>query len=145
MLASSEPSLAADKLFPIPVSRALDRAIAAGDPGSIGQLVGGNPMIGPEIVVIAVTRRPELTDRIAAAAADNAPELAPQLAGAAAVANPAAAAGIAAAVWVRVPAARDRVADAVVGSLPPSDRMVAAARVHAAIDAVVLPSLDDPR
>jgi hypothetical protein len=145
VLACSAAAQGADKLFPVPVARALDRASAAGDPASIGQLVGGNPAIGVEIVVIAVTRRPELADRIAAAAADNAPQLAPQIAGAAAVANPAAAARIAAAVWVVVPAARDRVADAVVGTLPPGDRMAAAAKVHAAIDAVVLPSVDDPQ
>ena len=133
---------AAAKVLPAPVDRALDRAIAAGDPASVGLLAGGNPGLGAEIVAIAVTRRPDLAARIAAAGA--APQIAPQLAGAAAVANPLAAAEIAAAVWVAVPASRAAVADAVVGVLPPSDRM-AAALVHAAINGVELPSLDDPK
>lgn len=144
-LALPGPAPATAKVLPAPVDRALDRAIAAGDPASVGLLAGGNPGLGAEIVAIAVTRRPDLAARIAAAAAGAAPQIAPQLAGAAAVANPLAAAEIAAAVWVAVPASRAAVADAVVGVLPPSDRMAAAAKVHAALDAVQLPSLEDPQ
>ena len=130
--------------LPKSVQRALDRAIAAGDPTSIGQLVGGNPMLGGEIVAIAVTRRPDLAPRIAAAAAGNVPQVAPQLAAAAATADPAAAPDIAAAVSLAVPAARAAVADAVVGTLPPNDRMAAAGRIRKAVDAAKPPSVDDP-
>jgi Meckel syndrome type 1 protein len=131
--------------LPKSVQRALDRAVAIGDPVAIGQLVGGNPMLGVQIVAIAVTRRPDLAPRIAAAAAGNVPQVAPQLAAAAATADPQAAAQIAARVAVAVPAARKAVADAVVGTLPPGDRMAAAARVHAAVEAVELPSTEDPQ
>ena len=144
-LISAPAALAADRPLPASVERALDRAIDGGDPEAIGQLVGGNPMIGVEIVVIAVTKRPDLAARIAAAAAGNAPEIAPQLAGAAAVASPTSAAQIATAVSVVVPAARPAVADAVVGTLPPDDRMTAGMRVHSTIGAVRMPSLEDPR
>lgn len=143
-LVSPMPAVAANAPLPKTLERALDRAIAAGDPATIGQLVGGNPQLGARIVATAVARRPELAARIAAAAAGNVPQVAPQLAAAAAVADPAAAAEIAAAVSLTVPAARAAVADAVVGTLPPNDRMAAADKVHAAIDAVALPSVDDP-
>ena len=138
-------ALAGTSPLPASVQRALDRSVAAGDPVAIGQLVGGNQMMGAEIVAMAVTRRPDLAARIAAAAAGNVPQVAPQLAAAAAVADPAAAPEIAAAVSVAVPAAHAAVADAVVGALPPNDRMAAAARVHAAMDEVALPSVDDPQ
>jgi len=131
--------------LPKAVQRALDRAVAIGDPVAIGQLVGGNPMLGAEIVALAVTRRPDLAPRIAAAAAGNVPQVAPQLAAAAATADPPAAPQIAAAVSVSVPRSRAAVADAVVGTLPPGDRMAAAARIHAAVDAVELPSIEDPQ
>jgi hypothetical protein len=138
-------ALAGTSPLPASVQRALDRSVAAGDPLAIGQLVGGNQMLGAEIVAMAVTRRPDLAARIAAAAAGNVPQVAPQLAAAAAVADPAAAPEIAAAVSVAVPAAHATVADAVVSTLPPDDRMAAASRIHAAIDRVVLPSVDDPQ
>lgn len=144
-LAMSWPAVAATRTLPASVQRALDHGTAAGDPESIGQLAGGNPTVAAEIVAIAVTRRPELAARIAAAAAGAAPQIAPQLAGAAAVADPRAATEIATAVSMRVPAARSAVADAVVGALPPNDRMAAATRVHAALDAIELPSLEDPQ
>ena len=139
----SVPSFAATAL-PKPVQRALDRAIAIGDASAIGQLAGGNPALSSDIVLLAVTRRPDLAARIAAAAAGNVPQVAPQLAAAAATADPKAAAEIAAAVTLVVPAARGAVADAVVGTLPPNERMAAAGRIHAAVDAVEGPSLDDP-
>ncbi|HLZ66443.1 MAG TPA: hypothetical protein VKQ29_09440 [Aliidongia sp.] len=129
--------------LPASVERALGRATEAGDPAAIGQLVGGNPMLGAEIVAMAVTRRPDLAAPIAAAAAGNVPDVAPQLA--AAVADPAAATGIATAVSVAVPAARAAVADAIVAMLPPNDRLAAATRIHAAISATILPSVDDPQ
>ncbi|HEV2674583.1 MAG TPA: hypothetical protein VGV37_08580 [Aliidongia sp.] len=144
-LALPWPAIAASNLLPAPVARALERSVAVGDADSIGLLVGGNPMIGAEIVVIAVTRRPDLAARIAAAAAGQAPQIAPQLAGAAAVADPAAAPQIAVAVSTMVPAARGAVADAVVGVLPPNDRMAAGGRVHAAVDAIEFPSLENPQ
>ena len=138
------PAFAGTSPLPKSVERALDRAITAGDPGAIGQLVGGNAMLGAEIVAIAVTRRPDLAPRIAAAAAGNVPQVAPQLAAAAATADPVAAPEIAAAVSVAVPAARAAVADAVVGTLPPGDRMTAATRIRTAVDAAAPPSVDDP-
>ena len=144
-LALSGAGWVASNPLPASVARALDHAVAAGDAEAVGQLAGGNPMIGAEIVVIAATRRPGLAARIAAAAAGHAPEIAPELAGAAAVANPKAAPEIAAAVSVAVPAARAAVADTVVGALPPDERMAAATRVHAAMAAVVLPSVEDPQ
>jgi len=143
-LLSSSPSFAATTALPKSVQRALDRAIAVGDPIAIGQLAGGNAMLSSDIVVLAVTRRPDLAARIAAAAAGNVPQVAPQLAAAAATADPKAAAEIAAAVTLAVPAARGAVADAVVGTLPPNERMAAAGRIHAAVEAVEGPSLDDP-
>jgi len=143
-LLSASPSLAASTALPKSVQRALDRAIAIGDPIAIGQLAGGNAKLSSDIVLLAVTRRPDLAARIAAAAAGNVPQVAPQLAAAAATADPKAAAEIAAAVTLAVPAARAAVADAVVGSLPPNDRMAAAGRIHAAVDAAEGPSLDDP-
>ena len=143
-LLSASPSLAASTALPKSVQRALDRAIAIGDPIAIGQLAGGNAKLSSDIVLLAVTRRPDLAARIAAAAAGNVPQAAPQLAAAAATADPKAAAEIAAAVTLAVPAARAAVADAVVGSLPPNDRMAAAGRIHAAVDAAEGPSLDDP-
>ena len=130
--------------LPKSVQRAFDRAIAIGDPIAIGQLAGGNAMLSSDIVLLAVTRRPDLAARIAAAAAGNVPQVAPQLAAAAATADPKAAAEIAAAVTMAVPAARNAVADAVVGTLPPNERMAAAGRIRAAVDAVEGPSLDDP-
>jgi len=139
------PAAAGPSPLPKSVQRALDKALAVGDPVAIGQLVGGNAMLGAEIVAIAVTRRPDLAPRIAAAAAGNVPQVAPQLAAAAATADPQAAPQIAARVSVAVPAARKAVADAVVGSLPPGDRMAAAARVQAAVAAVELPSVEDPQ
>lgn len=138
------PIPAASAPLPKSVQRALDRAVAVGDPIAIGQLVGGNAMLGSEIVALAVARRPDLAPRIAAAAAGNVPQVAPQLAAAAATADPNAAAEITAAVSIAVPAARGAVADAVVGALPPNDRMAAATRIRAAIAAVALPSVDDP-
>jgi len=139
------PAGAATSPLPKSVQRALDRAVAIGDPTAIGQLVGGNPMLGAEIVALAVTRRPDLAPGIAAAAAGNVPQVAPQLAAAAATADPQAAPQIAARVSVAVPAARKAIADAVVGTLPPGDRMAAAVRIHAAVDAVELPSTEDPQ
>jgi len=144
VLLSAPPSLAASTTLPKSVQRALARAIAIGDPIAIGQLAGGNAKLSSDIVLLAVTRRPDLAARIAAAAAGNVPQVAPQLAAAAATADPKAAAEIAAAVTLAVPAARAAVADAVVGSLPPNDRMAAAGRIHAAVDAAEGPSLDDP-
>lgn len=138
------PSFAQAAPLPKSVQRALDRAIAIGDPEAIGQLAGGNPALSSDIVVLAVTRRPDLAPRIAAAAAGNVPQVAPQLAAAAATADPKAAAEIAAAVTLTVPAARHAIADAVVGTMPPNERMGAAARIHAAVNAVEGPSLDDP-
>jgi len=146
-LLSASPSLAASTALPKSVQRALDRAIAIGargPPTALGQLAGGNAKLSSDIVLLAVTRRPDLAARIAAAAAGNVPQVAPQLAAAAATADPKAAAEIAAAVTLAVPAARAAVADAVVGSLPPNDRMAAAGRIHAAVDAAEGPSLDDP-
>jgi hypothetical protein len=138
------PGQAASPLPPV-VQRGLDHALAIGDTAAIGQLVGGNQMMGAEIVARAVTRRPDLAARIAAAAAGNLPQVAPQLAAAAAVASPPAGPDIAAAVSVAVPGAREAVADAIVETVAPKDRVATATRVRAAMAAVGFPSLDDPQ